>query len=74
MKKYIYQRIRDLREDKDWTQHQVAEMLKEHNTTYVRWETGQTEIPVHILRELAKIYKTSMDYLTEIMEVKEVNK
>lgn len=72
MKKYIYQRIRDLREDKDWTQHDVAEMLNEHNTTYVRWETGQTEIPVHILKQLAKIYKTSMDYLTEIMEIKEV--
>ena len=45
-KQYIYQRVRDLREDNDLTQKQVAEILKEHNTTYIRWETGETEIPI----------------------------
>lgn len=71
-KQYIYQRVRDLREDHDLTQKQVAEILKEHNTTYIRWETGETEIPIHILKKLAVLYKTSIDKLTEIEIIKEV--
>lgn len=68
--KYIYQRIRDLREDNDLTQKDLAMMLDLHTTQYRRYETGETEIPVHILIKLKNIYKTTLDYLTEIVVIK----
>lgn len=61
---YIYNRVRDLREDKDKTQAQIAEKLNVGITTYRRWETGEREIPLHIIIELAKMYKVSLDYIT----------
>ncbi len=61
--KYCYQRIRDLREDKDKTQAEIALVLNIHTTQYRRWETGETEIPVHKLVELCKYYKVSADYI-----------
>ena len=61
--KYCYQRIRDLREDHDKTQAQIANMLGVHTTQYRRWELGETEIPVHILIKLCKYYKVSADYI-----------
>lgn len=61
---YIYNRVRDLREDSDKTQAQIAERLNVGLTTYRRWETGEREIPLHIIMELAKIYKVSLDYIT----------
>lgn len=60
---YIYPRVRDLREDKDWTQEQVAKMLGKQTTTYRRWETGEREIPTHIVKQLCKIYNISSDYI-----------
>ena len=68
--KYVYQRIRDLREDNDLTQKDLAMMLDLHTTQYRRYETGETEIPVHILIKLKNIYKTTLDYLTEIVVIK----
>lgn len=65
--RYIYQRIRDFREDKGMTQEQIAKYLNLYTTTYRRYETGETEIPVHILIELKELYKTSLDSLTEII-------
>ena len=65
-KKYIYQRVKDLREDNELTQENVAKQLNLYTTQYRRYEKGETEIPVHILLELAKIYNTTIDYLTEI--------
>ena len=65
-KKYIYQRVKDLREDNELTQEDIAKKLNLYTTQYRRYEKGETEIPVHILLELAKIYKTTIDYLTEI--------
>ena len=61
--KYIYQRIRDLREDSDKTQAEIANILNTHTTQYRRWETGETEIPVHKVIELCKFYKVSADYI-----------
>ena len=58
-----YQRIRDLREDHDWTQTTVARMLHMSQTGYSKYETGENDIPTHILIELANIYGTSIDYL-----------
>lgn len=61
---YIYNRIRDLREDTDNTQAKIAKKLNVGITTYRRWETGEREIPLHIIIELAKMYKVSLDYIT----------
>lgn len=61
--KYVYVRIRDLREDKDLTQAQIAKILNTHTTTYRRWESGETEIPTHIIKELCLFYKISADYI-----------
>ena len=64
--KFCYQRIRDLREDSDKTQADIANILGVHITQYRRWETGETEIPVHILIELCKYYNVSADYILNI--------
>ena len=58
-----YQRIRDLREDHDWKQADVARMLNMSQTGYSKYETGENDIPTRILIELARIYDTSIDYL-----------
>lgn len=60
---YIYQRVRDLREDTDKTQAKIAEELNVGTTTYRRWESGEREIPLHIIITLAKMYKVSLDYI-----------
>ena len=59
----IYTRIRDLREDHDLNQTQVAEILNTTQTQYSRWERGAQEIPLHHFITLAKYYKVSLDYL-----------
>ncbi len=58
-----YQRIRDLREDHDWNQTQVAKMLNMSQTGYSKYETGERDIPTAILIQLARLYNTSIDYL-----------
>ncbi|MDE5985301.1 MAG: helix-turn-helix domain-containing protein [Eubacterium sp.] len=65
---YKYQRIRDLREDKGYLQQDIANVLDLYLNTYRRYETGQTTIPVNLLRKLSEFYNVSMDYLTEIEE------
>ena len=54
---YRYQRIKDLREDKDANQKEIAGYLNEHITTYQRWERGETEIQCHIVIKLCKLYE-----------------
>ena len=61
---YIYQRLKDLREDEDLTQNDIAEFLNTSREQYSRWERGATEIPLHTAIALARKYKVSMDYLT----------
>ena len=68
--KYEYHRLRDLREDKDKTQAQIAEMLKVHTTQYRRWETGESEAPAHIIIELCRYYGVSADYMLGITNEK----
>lgn len=58
-----FQRIRDLREDADKTQDEIAQFLNMKRTVYWRYETGEREIPVWAVIELAKYYKTSVDYI-----------
>ena len=59
----MYTRIKDLREDSDLTQKQIAEILNMHKTTYARYETGEREIPLNIAILIAKHYKVTLDYL-----------
>ena len=59
----MYERIRDLREDSDLTQAQVAEYLGMSQTGYSKYETGENSIPVDVVVKLADFYKTTTDYL-----------
>jgi transcriptional regulator with XRE-family HTH domain len=59
----MYPRIRDLREDKDMTQKEIAKYLGMSQTGYSKYETGENDIPTAILIRLARFYKTSIDYL-----------
>ena len=59
----MYQRLRDLREDNDLTQTNVAKILGMSQTGYSKYETGENDIPTAILIKLADYYNTSTDYL-----------
>ena len=59
----MYQRIRDLREDKDLSQAQMAKILHCSQQGYSNYELGQRDIPTAILIRLAEYHKTSVDYL-----------
>ena len=59
----LYRRIRDLREDKDITQKDMARMLNCSQQVYSNYELGQRDIPTDILIKLAKLHNTSIDYL-----------
>lgn len=67
----MYRRIRDLREDSDMTQTQVAKILGMSQTGYSKYETGENDLPTTILIKLAKLYNTSIDYLLEQTDNKE---
>ena len=64
-------RIRDLREDKDLSQKELAEYLQIHQTTYSDYERGNLNVPVAILHKLADYYGVSVDYLIGRTNVKE---
>ena len=55
--------LRDLREDADKTQTQIAEVLGTSQTMYARYERGANELPIHHLITLSKYYGVSTDYL-----------
>ena len=59
----MYRRLRDLREDADLTQKQVAKYLGMSQTGYSKYETGENDIPTQVLIALAKFYHSSVDYL-----------
>lgn len=60
-----YRRLRDLREDSDLTQKQVADYLGMKQPQYFRYEQGYRDIPTDILIRLADLYGTSTDYILE---------
>ncbi len=64
-------RIKDLREDRDLTQKELAEYLHIKQNTYSQYETGQRQISLEILIALAYYYDTSTDYLLGITDQKE---
>lgn len=59
----MYPRIRDLREDADMTQKELAEKLGMSQTGYSKYETGENDIPTAILIKLGEIYGVSIDYM-----------
>ena len=61
----MYVHMRALREDRDLSQKQVAELLQIHQTTYSDYELGNVNIPVEALKQLADFYQTSIDYLVD---------
>lgn len=62
----MFKRIRELREDNDFTQKQVAKELNCSQQVYSNYELGQRDIPTDILIKLTKIYNVSADYILEI--------
>ena len=56
-------RLRDLREDNDQTQQQIADMLNMHRSVYRRYESGERETPSGVIVKLAQYYRVSTDYL-----------
>ena len=59
----MYDRIRDLREDKDLNQSQVAKILNISQSTYSRYENGNLDVPTEVLIALSKLYNVSVDYI-----------
>ncbi len=64
----MYQRLRDLREDRDLPQRTLAELLHVSQATYSRYESGGLDIPSGALIALAGFYRTSVDYLLGLTE------
>lgn len=61
----VFRRIRDLREDHDKTQKEMAQILNMQTTVYQRYERGERDIPFWLAIEIAEYYKVSLDYLAE---------
>ena len=66
----MYPRLRDLREDSDRNQTELAALLGMSQTGYSKYETGENEVPVAILVKLADIYQTSTAYLLGRTDIK----
>lgn len=66
----MYQHIRDLREDKDMTQKQMAEILNCSQRIYSNYERGDVDVPTQILIKLAEFHNTSVDYLLGVTDEK----
>lgn len=66
----MYRRIRDLREDKDMTQAQMAQVLNCSQRAVSNYERGEIEMSPRLLIELAKFHNTSVDYLLELTDEK----
>lgn len=69
-----FQRLRDMREDSDLSQRQIAEYLGIAQTVYSRYERGFQTIPLEHLIALADFYHVSLDFLTGRTRKKEINK
>lgn len=67
---YYYQRVRDMREDNDMSQQQVADLLGITRQQYQLYESGKREMPMHLFVVLAEYYNVLLDYLAGIKENK----
>lgn len=70
----MFKRIRELREDHDLTQKQMAKALNCSQQVYSNYELGQRDIPTDILIKLSAIYNVSADYILEISDSQKINK
>jgi len=70
----MYKRIRDLREDKDLTQKEMAKILNCSQQVYSNYELGQRDIPTDVLIKLSKYYKVSVDYILGISDIPKIQK
>ena len=70
----IYSRIRDLREDSDKTQKELARELNCSQQAYSNYELGQRDIPTDILIKLSQYYNVSVDYILGISDNSKINK
>lgn len=70
----MFKRIRELREDHDLTQRQIAEVLHCSQRVYSNYELGQRDIPTDILIKLSGYYNVSVDYMLGISDVPEIQK
>lgn len=67
-----FYRLKDLRQDKDLTQEDIAKVLFTSQRQYSRWETGANETPANILIKLADFYNVSLDYITGRTNIKAI--
>ena len=67
---YYYKRLRDVREDNDLKQREIAELLNTTQQVYSEYEKGIREIPLHKIIILARYYNVSLDYLTDLTDKK----
>ena len=67
---FVYPRVRDLREDSDKTQQEIADVLGTSQTMYARYERGANELPIHHLITLCRYYGVSADYILGLDEEK----
>ena len=65
---HFYQRLRDLREDADKNQSEIADLLGMKRQQYARYESGTQEIPLHHFITLARYYNVSLDYLAGLID------
>lgn len=70
----MFRRIRDLREDHDMTQKEVAEKLNCSQQVYSNYELGQRDIPTDILIRLSYLYNVSTDYILGITDIPDINR
>ena len=66
----MFERIRNLREDKDLTQKEMAKILSIAQTTYSDYELGKLNIPLQTLILIAQFHNTSIDYILELTDEK----
>lgn len=70
----MYKRIRDLREDRDLTQKEMAKALNCSQQVYSNYELGQRDIPTDILIKLSALYNVSVDYILGISDNPNIRK
>lgn len=63
-----YQRLRDIREDADKTQTEIANLLGTRQQQYARWESGSWQMPIEHYKTLARYYNVSIDYLAGLVD------
>lgn len=70
----MYKRIRDLREDRDLTQRELAKILNCSQQVYSNYELGQRDIPTYVLIQLSMFYNVSVDYILGVTDEPKIQK